>query len=82
MTDTATLLILLGAIILLLAGMIDLKRKRQRKEPSMSVIIQEGRLPGENLASIVCTNCGRRFKLTMTFEGELLKCPYCGSVVR
>ena len=58
------------------------RRRRQRAEQLQGVVvIQEGRFPGESDNNKTCPSCMRKFKVTAIFEGELLKCPYCGKVI-
>ncbi len=79
-----TLQIFLGlVIILMVVGVLYAATKRRRKPTAAVVVIREGRLPGEPEAGtgIICRNCGRRFRHIVTFQDEVVKCPYCGSEV-
>jgi len=78
--DSALLFIALLVVLIIVA--VALYRLRRRRPKAVGpVVIQEGRLPGEPSESIVCPSCGKRFGLYVMFEGEIVKCPYCGGEV-
>ena len=70
-----------GALLVLtVLGTITYSR-RESTTISQTVIIQEGRTLGEPATGPTCPSCGHRFK-SLSLEGELVKCPYCGSEVK
>ena len=72
---------LIAIIALVLLGLLFSISRPRRRTATQVVVIQEGRLPGEPANGMVCPTCGRKFKHTVTFEEEAVKCPYCGNEV-
>lgn len=86
MTTPPYQLVLIVIVLLLLLVALPVayssRRRRRRTERTRGVVvIQEGRFPGETGSSQTCPSCMQKFKTTAVFEGELLKCPYCGTVI-
>jgi hypothetical protein len=73
--------VLIAIIVLVLLGILYSISRPRIKTTTQVVVIQEGRLPGEPVDGVVCPTCGRRFKHTIVFVEEVVKCPYCGSEV-
>lgn len=74
--------VLIAIIVLVLLGTLySISRPRRKTTTTQVLVIQEGRLPGEPVNGMVCPTCGRKFKHTVVFEEEVVKCPYCGSEV-
>lgn len=72
---------LVAIIALVVLGFLYSIRRPRRKMAAQVVVIQQGRLPGEPANGMVCQTCGHKFKHTIMFEEEVVKCPYCGSEV-
>jgi rRNA maturation endonuclease Nob1 len=68
------------AVLVLLGFLYSVSRPR-RKIAAQVVVIREGKLLGEPANGMVCPTCGRKFKHTIMFDEEIVKCPYCGSEV-
>lgn len=72
---------LIAIMALLVLGILASISRPRRKVTAQVVVIQEGRLLGEPVNGVVCPTCGRKFKHTVTFEEEVVRCPYCGDEV-